>query len=359
MKILTILGTRPEIIRLSQVIPLLDTKCEQILVNTGQSYDTNLSGVFFDELAVREPDYHIGARGSYVEQIATILVELEKIINMERPDRFLVLGDTNSSLGAITAKRQKVPVYHMEAGNRCWTDESPEEVNRRVIDHSSDILLPYTQRSRENLLREGIHSSRIHVIGNPIYEVLEYYDPEIKESTVLQTLGIPPRGYFLVTLHREENVDDLTKLTSLLGALHALRKAFEVEIVISTHPRTRERLEALRGSNWDTDEGFHWAEPFGFFDFVKLEVNAGCVLTDSGTVQEECCIKRVRNVVLRDHHERPEAIDCGSAILAGTSKEGIVRAVKTAMECPTLWDPPPEYLNPFVSSTVAKILLGH
>ena len=358
MKILTILGTRPEIIRLSQVIPLLDSKCEQILVHTGQSFDDNLSKVFFDELAVRGPDHYLGAKGTAVEQIATIITGVANVIEDEKPDRFLVLGDTNSSLGAISAKRQRVPVYHLEAGNRCWTDESPEEVNRRVIDHSSDILMPYTQRSRENLLREGIHGSRIHVIGNPIFEVLEYYEPEIKDSSILGTLGVKPRGYFLVTIHREENVDDLSKLTGLVGALHALRKAFQVEIVISTHPRTRGRLEALRGSNWDTDDGFHWAEPFGFFDFVKLELNAGCVLTDSGTVQEECCIKRIRNVVVRDHHERPEAIDCGSAILAGTSKEGIVRAVKTAMECPTLWEPPFEYLNPFVSSTVAKILLG-
>src|SRR2546425_596812 len=242
MKVLTILGTRPEIIRLSRIIPKLDAVCTQVLVHTGQNYDATLDEVFFNELGVRKPDHYLGARGSFGAQIGTIISGMEQILAQERPDRFLVLGDTNSSLAAIAAKRMGIPVYHMEAGNRCYDDRVPEEVNRRIIDHSSDVLLPYTMNSKQNLLREGIPNDRILVTGNPIWEVIRHYEPGIQASTILADLGLKKDGYFLVTMHRAENVDFEERLTKLTEALRLVQTEYALPVIISTHPRTRRRM---------------------------------------------------------------------------------------------------------------------
>lgn len=357
MKVLTILGTRPEIIRLSRIIPRLDGLCRQILVHTGQNFDFNLDGLFFQQLGVRKPDHHLGARGSFGEQIGTILAGLETILRAERPDRFLVLGDTNSSLGAVAAKRLGIPVFHMEAGNRCHDDRVPEEVNRRIIDHSSDVLLPYTEHSRRNLLAEGIPGQRILVTGNPIWEVIQHHLPQVEASDVLARLGLAPQGYFLATMHRAENVDPPDRLRRLARALARIHEVHGLPVIISTHPRTALRM---RESGLARDQaGLRFMEPFGFFDFLALERQARCVVTDSGTVQEECAILRVPNVTIRDTTERPETLECGSNILAGSDPERVLACVRLALNSTRDWQPPEEYLRENVSETVARLVLGH
>lgn len=359
MKVLTVLGTRPEIIRLSRVIEKLDHLCDHVVIHTGQNYDPNLSDVFFQELGVRKPNHYLGVRAnSFGEQIGQILAASEKVLLTEKPDRVLILGDTNSSLIAIIAKRLGIPVFHMEAGNRCYDDRVPEEVNRRIIDHSSDILMPYTERSRKNLLREGIEGQRIHVTGNPIYEVINHYNDAIERSDVLDRLKITAHQYFLVTMHREENVDVEERLRSLVAALELLDREYELPIICSTHPRTRARMKHL-GLEAGAHPRIQFLEPFGFFDFIKLERNAFCVLSDSGTVQEECSIFRVANVTIRDVTERPETIECGSNILSGAEPETIARCVRTVLALNRSWTIPPEYLAEHVSDTVVKIVLGH
>jgi UDP-N-acetylglucosamine 2-epimerase (non-hydrolysing) len=361
MKILTILGTRPEIIRLCRVISKLDAQCGahsgHVLVHTGQNYDYKLNELFFQQLGVRRPDHFLDAKGSLGEQIGMIMAKSEKVILAEKPDRLLLLGDTNSALSAIIAKRLGIPVYHMEAGNRCYDDRVPEEVNRRVIDHSSDILMPYTAGSRANLLREGIPLERIFVTGNPIYEVIRFYDEQIQQSGILSELGLKPGGYFLVTAHRAENVDDESRLKNLLAGLDAIQKAYKLPIICSLHPRTKNKMEQF-GINV-TNHNLRMMEPFGFFDFIALEKNARCVLTDSGTVQEEPCIFHVPAVTLRDVTERPETIECGSNVLAGVEPERILDSVNTMLQRPLNWQPPAEYLVEDVSSIVVKIVLGH
>ena len=357
MKILTILGTRPEIIRLCRIIPKLDTLCDQVLVHTGQNYDFNLNDIFFQQLGVREPDYYLGAKGSFGEQVGTILAQSERVMLKEKPDRFLVLGDTNSGLATIMAKRLGIPVYHMEAGNRCYDDRVPEEVNRRIIDHSSDVLMPYTERSRANLLREGVEGHRIYVIGNPILEVVQHHEGVIGQSDVLDRLGLEPRKYFLVTMHREENVDIEERLRSLTQALVLLHKEYRLPIVCSLHPRTRDRMRRYDVEPSSVQIEFH--PPFGFFDFIALERSALCVLSDSGTVQEECCIFKVPNVTIRDVTERPETVESGSNMLSGAEPETILRCVHTVLDQRSEWTVPPEYLAEHVSTTAVKIVLGY
>ena len=356
MKILTILGTRPEIIRLCRIIPKLDTLCDQVLVHTGQNYDFNLNDIFFQQLGVREPDYYLGAKGSFGEQVGTILAQSERVMLKEKPDRFLVLGDTNSGLATIMAKRLGIPVYHMEAGNRCYDDRVPEEVNRRIIDHSSDVLLPYTERSRQNLLREGIPGERIYVTGNPIYEVIRHYDPQIRQSMILADLALPAGGYFLVTMHRAENVDVEGRLRGLTTALDRLQREYGVPVIVSTHPHTRARMQGF-GVALNNDQ-IRFLPPFGFFEFITLERNALCVLSDSGTVQEECAIFGVANVTIRDVTERPETLECGSNILSGADPDTVVHCVHTVLGLKGKWIAPREYLVENVSDTVIKILLG-
>jgi len=357
MKILTVLGTRPEIIRLSLVIEKLDSICDHFLVHTGQNYDPNLNDIFFQQLGVRAPDVYLGAKGPFGEQVGIILSRIEQIMLSEKPDKFLVLGDTNSALAAIVAKRLGIPVYHMEAGNRCYDDRVPEEVNRRIIDHCSDVLMPYTERSRQNLLREGIASQRIYVTGNPILEVIKHYQGKIDHAGVFDRLNVAPGKYFLVTLHRAENVDDEARLRQYADALDQIQKQYKYPVIVSTHPRTRSRLEAFGIIVNNPD--IRLMEPFGFFDFVALEQKAFCVLSDSGTVQEECAIFRVPNVTMRDVTERPETIECGSNILTGADPAQILNCVNTVLSRPANWSPPAEYLVENVSQAVIKILMGY
>jgi UDP-N-acetylglucosamine 2-epimerase (non-hydrolysing) len=358
MKVITILGTRPEIIRLSLIIAKLDRLCDHVLVHTGQNYDASLNDIFFEELSVRKPDHYLGVRGAtFGEQIGKIIEASERVLLDERPDKLLLLGDTNSALSAVVAKRMGIPVYHMEAGNRCYDDRVPEEVNRRIIDHSSDILMPYTERSRANLLREGFAGQRVYVTGNPIYEVIRHFEPQVQQSEILSRMGLEAGKYFLVTMHREENVDVEERLRALFDALDALQRKFDLPVICSLHPRTRNRMERFGADA--ANSRIKFSEPFGFFDFIALEQNAFCVLSDSGTVQEECCIFRVANVTIRDVTERPETIECGSNILSGARPEDILRCVRTVLDQKRDWRVPPEYMVDDVSSIVTRILLGY
>lgn len=355
---MTLFGTRPEIIRLSVIIKHLDRFCEQVLVHTGQNYEENLSEVFFRELGLRQPNLYLCVQAAdLAEQVGQIIAGVGQAIDKVKPDRLLILGDTNSGLAAIVAARRGVPVYHLEAGNRCYDDRVPEEINRRIIDHCSTVLMPYTQRSKENLLREGIERDRIFVIGNPIYEVLNTYAPQIEANHVLARLGLEPRCYFLVTMHRSENVDDPERLAKLLEGLHQVGAKYQQPVVVSLHPRTADKMRQFGLEA--RSEHIQLLKPLGFFDFVALERNTRCVLSDSGTVQEECCIFGVPNVTIRDVTERPETIECGSTILSGTEPGSIVQAIEVALNSPCDWVAPPEYMERHVSVTVAKVVLGY
>jgi UDP-N-acetylglucosamine 2-epimerase (non-hydrolysing) len=357
MKIVTLFGTRPEIIRLSRVIAAIDAHAQQLLVHTGQNFDPNLSDVFFRDLGVRNPDVHLGVEASsFAGQAAQILERSAAVLERERPDRLLILGDTNSGLAALVAARMHIPVFHMEAGNRAYDDRIPEEVNRRVIDHCSNVLMPYTRRSAENLVREGIDRTRIFVTGNPIFEVLEHYRGAIDGSDVLRRLDVRERAFFLVTLHRAENVDQQDRLEQFLTGISRIAEKYEKPVIVSVHPRTAEKLSRFGLS--PQSSRVRLVDPLGFFDFVKLEKNALAVLSDSGTVQEECCIFGVPNVTLRDVTERPETIECGSNILSGAAPDDIERALAIALSG-TGWTVPEEYRTPDVSRTVAKIVLGY
>lgn len=358
MKIVTLLGTRPEIIRLSRIIPKLDQHCEHVFAYTGQNYAKSLKDVFFEELQIRKPDCDFQIQEhSPGAQIGKILAAAEALLIKEKPDKLLILGDTNSGMSAIIAKRMQIPVYHMEAGNRCYDDRVPEEVNRRVIDQCSSILLPYTRRSKENLVREGIARERIFVTGNPINEVLQYYAPQIDKSSALKKYGVKEKNYFLATIHRAETVDVEKNLQNLVAALEKIQKTFGLPILCSFHPRTRNKAEAFGLDLQKT--GATFLEPLPFFEFVHLEKNAFCIATDSGTVQEECCIFNVPSVTLRKVTERPETIECGSNVLTGLDPEAIVRTIQTAKQAEWKWSPPAEYLETNVSAKIVKMLLGH
>ena len=358
MKIMTVLGTRPEIIRLSLIIQRLDEHAEHVLVHTGQNYDDRLNGLFFRELDLREPDVNLGIQSSsFGDQVGQILARIEPLLREHHPDRLLVLGDTNSGLTAIIARRMGIPVYHMEAGNRCYDDRVPEEVNRRVIDHSSTVLMPYTNRSRENLLREGIAGERIFVTGNPIKEVIDYYADRVNVSTILSDLKLDERKFFLVTMHRAENVDIPERLNSLLEGLAGLHRQYHYPVICSLHPRTRSKL-AQHQSHFE-ERGLRFVEPFGFFDFVKLEQSAFCLISDSGTVQEEGCIFKTPTVTIRDVTERPETIECGSNVLSGCDPLSILSLTELVTSQTHSWEPPAEYLTPHVAATVCRLLLGY
>ena len=358
MKVLTIFGTRPEIIRLSLVIRLLDQHSEHITVHTGQNYTESLSDIFLRDLEVRTPNYHLGIKSnSFGEQVGIMLSKTDEILEREKPDKLLLLGDTNSALTAIVAARRGIPVFHMEAGNRCYDNRVPEEVNRRIIDHASTILLPYTERSKENLVREGIERERIFVTGNPINEVIINFNDKIEDSDALERLGVRKYEYFLVTLHRSENVDLPERLERLFNGLKMVTERFNKPMLVSLHPRTASKLEKF-GLKPGSDK-IRLLEPLGFFDFVKLEKNAQAVLTDSGTVQEECAIFGIPNVTLRDVTERPETIEAGSNILSGAESNLILKAMEIAVSQPANWQPPREYTTENVAHTVLKIVLGY
>jgi UDP-N-acetylglucosamine 2-epimerase (non-hydrolysing) len=358
MKVMTIFGTRPEIIRLSRVIPMLDQFCEHILVYTGQNYDPNLSDIFFQELGVRTPDVHMGVQAnSFADQAGQIIAKSGDLLAHHKPDRLLILGDTNSGLSAIVAARMGIPVFHMEAGNRCYDNRVPEEINRRIIDHSSEILMPYTQRSKDNLIREGIERQRIYVTGNPIFEVLNHYAPQISKSDILAQLDLTPNNYFLVTMHRAENVDDPTRLRGLLAGLEAIGEKYSQPVVVSLHPRTADKLSRF---NITLESPYvQLLSPFGFFDFVKLEKHARCVISDSGTVQEEATIFNIPSVTIRDVTERAETVEVGGNMLSGGGADDLRRAVEVVLGTPTDWTPPIEYTEPNVSRIVGKVVLGY
>jgi len=328
-KVLTVVGTRPEIIRLSQVIKLLDSSVEHVLVHTGQNYDYELNEIFFEELGLRRPDHLLGVDTKSLGRVlGGVLIKTEEVLLRERPDAMLVLGDTNSCLAAVMAKRMRVPVYHMEAGNRCFDENVPEETNRRLVDHVADFNLVYTEHARRNLLAEGLHPRRILKTGSPMREVLEAYAVQIAASEVRQRLGLDTQGYVLVSAHREENVDEPARLHALLDCIERVVETFDKPALVSTHPRTRNRLDAL-GRDVRRVE-FH--DPLGFFDYNALQRDAFCVLSDSGTIAEESALLGFPAVTLRDSIERPEALDTGSIVMTGLDPAVAVEAVAYVTE---------------------------
>lgn len=331
-RVMTVVGTRPEIIRLSRVMDRLDRTVEHVLVHTGQNWDASLSEIFFTELRLRPPDRRLGVDTSSLGRVlGGVLAGVEEAINDHRPDALLVLGDTNSCIAALMARRMRVPVYHMEAGNRCFDLNVPEETNRRLVDHVSDFNLAYTEHARRNLLAEGLHPRRILHTGSPMREVLEHYRADIARSTVLDQLGLTPDGYFVVSAHREENVDRADRLHRLLDCLRAVRDQWRLPVLVSTHPRTRKRVEALVTDPTSLD-GITFHEPFGLFDYVSLQRTARCTLSDSGTISEEAAILGFPAVTLRESIERPEALDAGGIVMTGLDPAGVVEAVRTTVE---------------------------
>ena len=361
MKVLTLVGTRPEIIKLSCVMPELDRATQHVLVHTGQNYDYELNEIFFEGLGLRKPDHFLNAAGASAAQtIANVIAKADEVLAAERPDAFLVLGDTNSCLAAIAAKRRRIPIFHMEAGNRCFDERVPEEVNRRIVDHTSDINLVYTEHARRYLIAEGIRPETILKTGSPMKQVLEKNKRAIEASKVLKTLGLERGKYFTVSSHREENVDYESRFADLLESLAALRAQYNLPVVVTTHPRTRKRLEAL-GSKAPADIRF--LAPLGFADYIQLQKSAFCVLSDSGTLTEEASILGFAAVMIREAHERPEGMDEGTVIMAGTRPQGVLEAVKAASErfarSGRTWRIAPDYDVDDVASKVVNAILGY
>nr|WP_187699913.1 UDP-N-acetylglucosamine 2-epimerase (non-hydrolyzing) [Dietzia sp. DQ11-71] len=330
---MTVVGTRPELIRLARVIHRLDATAgiEHILVHTGQNYDYTLNQVFFDDLGIRQPGHMLGVDTSSLGAVlGGTLIAAEKVMRDESPDAVLVLGDTNSCIAALMARRMRIPTYHMEAGNRCFDLNVPEETNRRMVDHVSDFNLVYTEHARRNLLAEGLHPRRILKTGSPMREVLNAYRDQIDASAVLADEGLEEGKFFLVSAHREENVDSPERLQMLLDCLTAVYAHYKLPVFVSTHPRTRKRLEALPG--WSEPEGITFSEPLGFHDYNKLQVSAACCLSDSGTIAEESSILGFPAITLRDSIERPEALDTGGIMMTGLNAGDVVAAVQVAMD---------------------------
>jgi UDP-N-acetyl-L-fucosamine synthase len=326
LKVTTVLGTRPEIIRLSRVMARLDQHMDHRIVHTGQNWDYELNEVFFSDLGVRKPDNFMGVDTSSLGAVlGGILIETEKELRANRPDALLVLGDTNSAIAAIMARRMKIPVYHMEAGNRSYDRNVPEETNRRLVDHISDFNLVYTEHARRHLLSEGMQHRRVYLTGSPMREVLEHYRPQIEASNVLATLGLEAGKYFIVSLHREENVDSKDRLAQAMAALNQLGAAYDMPVIISTHPRTRKRLDAIEGLT--LDPRIRDMKPFGFHDYNHLQMQAFCAISDSGTIAEESSILDFPAITPRDAIERPEALDTGNIIVTGLNADTIAEAV--------------------------------
>ncbi|MEW1954939.1 UDP-N-acetylglucosamine 2-epimerase (non-hydrolyzing) [Terrabacter sp. NPDC080008] len=333
LKVMTIVGTRPELIRLSRVIQRLDQTVEHVLVHTGQNYDYTLNEVFFHDLGLRKPDHLLGVDTSSLGRVlGETLIKTEEVLVAERPDAVLVLGDTNSCVAAVMAKRMRIPVYHMEAGNRCFDENVPEETNRRLVDHVADFNLVYTEHARRNLLSEGLPPRRILKTGSPMREVLNAYREPIIASDVLERMGLAEGGYFLVSAHREENVDSPTRLKMLLQCLVAVHQEFGLPVFVSTHPRTRKRLEVMPEAI--EVQGVTFSEPLGFHDYNKLQLSAACCLSDSGTIAEESTLLGFPAITLRDSIERPEALDTGGIIMTGLHAGDVVAGIKTAMSAP-------------------------
>lgn len=356
MKVMTIVGTRPEIIRLACVIARLDEVFEHVLVHTGQNYDYALNQVFFDDLGLRSPDHYLDVDTSSLGHVlGDTLIKTEQVLQQERPEAVLVLGDTNSCISAVMARRLHIPVYHMEAGNRCFDENVPEETNRRLIDHVADFNLVYTEHARRNLLAEGLHPRRILLTGSPMREVLDRYRQQIDRSSVLTQLGLAEDRYFLVSAHREENVDSPERLELLLDCLERVAATWELPVLVSTHPRTRRRIESL-GRDPVGDIRFH--EPFGFHDYNRLQLGARCVLSDSGTVSEESSILGFPAITLRSSIERPEALDAGAIVMTDLNADDVVAAVELQIGRGDHSPTPAGYEITDTSSRVARFLLS-
>lgn len=359
LKVMTVLGTRPEIIRLSETIKKLDKFTNHILVHTNQNYDYELNKIFFEGLGLRDPDYSLDVKADSIgEQIGKILIQTEKVMVEEKPDAMLILGDTNSALSCIVAKRLKIPIFHMEAGNRCFDDRVPEEINRRIVDHTSDINLPYTEHARRNLLREGLSPENIFVTGSPMAEVLKSNMEKIERSSIMQSLNLKKDNYFLISIHREENVDNPKNFKAILEALELISNKYGYPLVISTHPRTQRRINELRLSRNDL---FYFHKPFGMFDYITLQKNAYCNLSDSGTIHEDAGIMGIPALVIRESTERPEAIDTGNVILTGMNSTSILLSIevaRTQYEQSVNFSTPFDYCDLNVSDKVIRLIIG-
>lgn len=326
-KIMTIVGTRPEIIRLSRVIALLDESVDHLLVHTGQNSDKNLNEVFFNELSIRKPDFYLNVDTSSLgSSLGDVIKKIEPVLLETKPDGVLILGDTNSAIAAFMAKRMNITVYHMEAGNRSFDENVPEETNRKLVDHISDFNLAYTEHARRNLLSEGLHPRQTMVCGSPILEIFNHYQEKILSSSILDHLNLKPQEYFLVSAHRQENVDSKSRLIDLVETLRAIRDEWDLPVLVSTHPRTKKQLE-LQGLDKNI-EGIIFHEPFGFFDYNKLQLNAKCVLSDSGTISEESMILGFPSVTIRDSMERPEALESAGVIMTGLKSDEVINGVR-------------------------------
>jgi UDP-N-acetylglucosamine 2-epimerase len=359
-KVMTIVGTRPELIKMSRVIYELDKYTDHTLVHTGQNYDYELNEVFFNDLQIRKPNFFLNCKGeSAIQMIASILQESEKVIKDVLPDAILLYGDTNSCLSVITAKRHKIPIFHMEAGNRCFDQRVPEELNRKVVDHLSDINLVLTEHARRYLLDEGIKGDRIIKTGSHMREVLNFYMPKIKISSILETLKLEEKKYFLVSVHREENVDTKSNLSDLLETFDALVKEFNLPVIVSTHPRTEKKLKDLNIKN----KKIKFLKPFGFFDYIKLQMGAFCIVSDSGTITEETSLLNLTSITVRNMHERPEGMDHGTLIMTGLKKEKVIDSIKTVISQKSdnsfISSPITDYENPIVSKQVVRIVLSY
>jgi UDP-N-acetyl-L-fucosamine synthase len=358
MKVATILGTRPEIIRLSRVIAALDRRTEHILIHSGQNYDYELNQVFFEDLEIRRPDYFLEAAGkNATETIGLVISKSSEVLSEVRPDAVLILGDTNTSLAALSAKRLKIPIFHMEAGNRCFDERVPEEINRKIVDHISDINLPYSDISREYLLREGIAPDRIIKTGSPMYEVLTYYREKIDRSVALERFGLIEGGYFVVSAHREENIDSPKQFQKLIAILEGIASQFQLPVIVSVHPRTQKRIDA---ENMIFSQHIRLLKPMGLSDYVHLMMNARATLSDSGTITEESSILNFRALNIRDAHERPEGMEEGAVMMTGMNPDCILDALKVLETQPTgdrrVLRIVPDYNTPNVSEKVVRII---
>jgi UDP-N-acetylglucosamine 2-epimerase (non-hydrolysing) len=362
LKVLTIVGTRPEIIKLSRVINELDKHTEHVLVHTGQNYDYELNEIFFQQLKIRKPDYFLNAAGDSVAQtVGNVIAKADEVFAATQPDALLLLGDTNSCLAAYSAKRRKIPIFHMEAGNRCFDQRVPEEINRKIIDHISDINLPYTEHARRYLLNEGIKPETVIKTGSPMKEVINYYRAQIGASDVLKKISLEPESFFLVSAHREENIDNEINFIDLVDALKAIAEKYDLPIIVSTHPRTKRRIKSL--DLVDFDHRIQFLKPLGFFDYLSLQMNAYCTVSDSGTITEESSILNFPAVMIRQAHERPEGMDEGTVIMSGLKKKRIfeaidvVRSHRDEKECP--FRIVQDYDVENVSEKVLRIILSY
>jgi UDP-N-acetylglucosamine 2-epimerase (non-hydrolysing) len=361
LKVMTIVGTRPELIKMSRVIAELDKYTNHVLVHTGQNYDYELNQIFFDDLEIRKPDHFLGAVGDTAAQtIGQVIIKSDEVFDRERPDAVLLYGDTNSCLAVISAKRRKIPVFHMEAGNRCFDQRVPEELNRKVLDHLSDINLVLTEHARRYLIAEGIRPETIIKTGSHMDEVLTHYMPSIKASDVLGRLGLTPKKFFIISAHREENVDTPENLTDFVETLNLLAATYGFPVIVSTHPRTRKRLDALGVR--DINPLINFAKPFGFFDFVKLQMESTCVISDSGTITEEASLLNLPAITIRYAHERPEGMDEGTVIMCGLKPNEVLEAVRVVTEQyhkHGAMRPVADYVSDNVSRKIVRLVLSY